>query len=56
MKDESRYFLDALEQRILVFDGGFGTQVHTFNLTLKDYNGLENCTEVLNLSRPDVVR
>jgi len=56
MIDESRYFLNALDQRILVFDGGFGTQVHTFDLSIKDYQGLENCTEVLNLSRPDVVR
>ena len=56
MKNNSNAFMDALEQRILVFDGGMGTQVHTFDLSLKDYRGLENCTEILNLSRPDVIR
>jgi len=48
-------FLDALSERILVFDGGMGTQIHTFNLPVADFNGLENCSEVLNLTRPDVV-
>jgi 5-methyltetrahydrofolate--homocysteine methyltransferase len=33
-----------------------GTSVHTFDLPLSDYQDLENCTEVLNLTRPDVVR
>jgi 5-methyltetrahydrofolate--homocysteine methyltransferase len=49
-------FTDALEDRILLFDGGMGTQIHTFNLPLSDYRGLENCSEVLNLTRPDVIR
>jgi 5-methyltetrahydrofolate--homocysteine methyltransferase len=48
--------LDALEDRVLVFDGGMGTQIQGFNLPLKDYNGLENCSEILNLTRPDVIR
>ena len=48
-------FKDALKNRILVFDGGMGTQIHTFDLPLSDYNGLENCSEVLNLTRPDVI-
>ena len=33
-----------------------GTQIQGFNLPLKDYNGLENCSEILNLTRPDVIR
>jgi len=49
-------FLQALEQRILVFDGAMGTNVHCYELPLSDYNGLENCTEILNLTRPDVIR
>jgi 5-methyltetrahydrofolate--homocysteine methyltransferase len=48
-------FLDALADRILLFDGGMGTQLHTFNLPLSDYNGLENCSEILCYTRPDVV-
>ncbi|MFZ5480739.1 MAG: methionine synthase [Myxococcota bacterium] len=48
-------FLDALADRVLIFDGGMGTQLQGFNLPLSDYNGLENCSEVLNFTRPDVV-
>lgn len=48
--------LDALSERILLCDGGTGTSVHTHNLTVKDYWGHENCTEILVRSRPDVVR
>ncbi len=49
-------FLEALERRVLVFDGAMGTSVHTYDLPLSDYRGLENCTEVLCDTRPDVVR
>jgi len=49
-------FLRALEERVLVFDGAMGTNVHRYELPLSDYNGLENCTEILNLTRPDVIR
>jgi 5-methyltetrahydrofolate--homocysteine methyltransferase len=48
-------FLNALDDRVLIFDGGMGTQLQGFNLPLSDYNGLENCSEILNLTRPDVV-
>ncbi len=48
-------FLDALNDRILLFDGGMGTQLHGFDLPLSDYQGLENCSEILCYTRPDVV-
>jgi 5-methyltetrahydrofolate--homocysteine methyltransferase len=48
-------FLRALDERILVLDGAMGTSVHAFDLPLSDHRGLENCTEILCLSRPDVV-
>lgn len=48
-------FTAALDDRILLFDGGMGTQLHSFDLPLSDYRGLENCSEILNLSRADVV-
>jgi len=51
---ESR-FLDVLQERVLIFDGAVGTNLHRCNLPLSDYRGLENCLEVLNLARPDVV-
>ena len=48
--------LEALERRVLVLDGAMGTQIHRLGLDLqRDYQGRENCPEVLNLTRPDVV-
>ena len=49
-------FLDALRERVLIFDGAMGTQLHAAGLSLDDYWGQENNSEVLNLSRPDIVR
>jgi 5-methyltetrahydrofolate--homocysteine methyltransferase len=47
--------LDILKERVLVLDGAMGTTLHLRNLPLSDYDGLENCSEVLVLTRPDVV-
>jgi 5-methyltetrahydrofolate--homocysteine methyltransferase len=50
-------FLDALRERILLCDGGTGSRVQSMTLDVeRDYLGLENCTEVLVKSRPDIVR
>ncbi len=49
--------LEALQQRVLLCDGGFGSRIQSMALdTARDYWGQENCTEILTLSRPDVVR
>ena len=49
--------LDHLSERVLLCDGAMGTQVQSRELDLEaDFLGQENCTEVLNKSRPDVVR
>ena len=49
--------LDHLADRVLLCDGGMGTQVQSMNLSAEvDYQGHENCTVILCLSRPDVVR
>jgi 5-methyltetrahydrofolate--homocysteine methyltransferase len=51
------HLLDALKDRVLLCDGGMGSRVQALTLDVdKDYWGKENCTEVLNLSRPDLVR
>src|ERR1043166_5470475 len=49
-------FLQALAERVLIFDGAMGTQIHAAGLTLDDFWGQENNSEVLNLSRPEVIR
>ncbi len=48
--------LDALTDRILVADGAMGTMLHAADLTLDDFDGLEGCNEILNVTRPDTVR
>ena len=49
-------FLEALKQRVLVCDGAMGTSIHTFTLDVeRDFAGLENCSEILNQTRPDVI-
>jgi 5-methyltetrahydrofolate--homocysteine methyltransferase len=48
-------FLDALKDRIIVFDGAMGTNIQTKNLTPDDFHGLDGCNEYLVLSRPDVI-
>ncbi|WP_298183409.1 methionine synthase [Saccharomonospora sp.] len=48
-------FLAELERRVLVADGGMGTALQEFDLTLDDFAQLEGCNEILNETRPDVV-
>jgi 5-methyltetrahydrofolate--homocysteine methyltransferase len=51
------HLLDALRDRVLLCDGGMGSRVQALTLdTEKDYWGRENCTDILSLSRPDLVR
>ncbi|QKV72595.1 methionine synthase [Amycolatopsis sp. Hca4] len=49
-------FLDALRTRVLVADGAMGTALQAHDLSLDDFGGLEGCNEILNVTRPDVVR
>ncbi|WP_158883930.1 methionine synthase [Amycolatopsis anabasis] len=48
--------LDALASRVVVADGAMGTALQAHDLTLDDFSGLEGCNEILNVTRPDVVR
>lgn len=48
-------FLAFLQDRIMIFDGGMGTQIHLADLTMADYENQENFNEVLNITRPDVI-
>ncbi|MEM9789006.1 MAG: homocysteine S-methyltransferase family protein, partial [Planctomycetota bacterium] len=51
-------FVDTLKQRVLFLDGAMGTSIHSIeDLDLeRDYLGRENCTEVLLLTRPEVIQ
>ncbi|MTD56812.1 methionine synthase [Amycolatopsis pithecellobii] len=48
--------LDALATRVVVADGAMGTALQAHDLSLDDFAGLEGCNEILNVTRPDVVR
>jgi len=51
------HLLDALRDQVLLCDGGMGSRVQALTLDVeRDFWGKENCTEVLNLSRPELVR
>jgi len=41
---------------VIVADGAMGTMLQAADLSLDDFQGLEGCNEILNVSRPDVVR
>ena len=46
----------ALATRVVVVDGAMGTMLQTANPTLDDFQDHEGCNEILNVSRPDIVR
>jgi 5-methyltetrahydrofolate--homocysteine methyltransferase len=50
-------FLDLVRERVVVYDGAFGTYVQTLELSADDFGGpeLEGCNEILCLTRPDVI-
>ena len=48
--------LDAAAQRAIVLDGATGTGIQTMDLPLSDFDGLEGCNEILNLSCPQAVQ
>jgi 5-methyltetrahydrofolate--homocysteine methyltransferase len=49
--------LDALKSHTLLCDGAMGSQVQAMDLSVEvDYLNCENCTEILNTSRPDLVK
>jgi 5-methyltetrahydrofolate--homocysteine methyltransferase len=48
--------LTALAGRVLIADGAMGTMLQAADLSLDDFQGHEGCNEVLNVTRPEVVR
>jgi 5-methyltetrahydrofolate--homocysteine methyltransferase len=49
-------FRDALKKKVLIFDGAMGTSIHTYNLSLDDYGGRENCPEILVDTKPEIIQ
>ncbi|AZQ70890.1 methionine synthase [Streptomyces luteoverticillatus] len=47
---------EALATRVVVADGAMGTMLQAQDPTLEDFQQLEGCNEILNITRPDIVR
>ena len=53
----ARNYLDAVRERVVIFDGATGTNIQLRDLSADDFGGpaLEGCNEVLVDTRPDVI-
>jgi 5-methyltetrahydrofolate--homocysteine methyltransferase len=49
-------FLQTVQDRVVFYDGAMGTNIQLRQPTLDDFWGKENCSEILVLSRPDIIR
>ncbi|MEV0263383.1 methionine synthase [Streptomyces sp. NPDC050617] len=47
---------EALASRVVVADGAMGTMLQAQDPSLEDFQNLEGCNEILNITRPDIVR
>ena len=56
-RDGARGLGAILGRRVLLLDAAMGSQVQAMDLdTARDFQGCENCTEILNRTRPDIMR
>ncbi len=55
MRETPNILRKALSERVLIADGAMGTMLQAANPSMDDFQGLEGCNEVLNISRPDIV-
>src|SRR3954465_14699071 len=49
-------FLKSVAERVVIYDGAMGTSIQKHTLSVDDYWGKEGCSEILVLSKPDVIR
>src|SRR5689334_23958614 len=56
-KYTNRKYLDALEKKVLVFDGAMGTSLQNQHLTAEHFGGekLNGCNDYLVISYPEAV-
>ena len=47
---------NELSRRVVVADGAMGTMLQERDPSLDDFEGHEGCNEILNVTRPDIVR
>jgi 5-methyltetrahydrofolate--homocysteine methyltransferase len=49
-------FLQTVRERVVIYDGAMGTSIQKFQPTVDDYWNKEGCSEILVLSRPDIIK
>ncbi len=49
-------FLQAVLERVVIYDGAMGTNIQFRNPSVDDFWGKEGCNELLVLSRPDIIK
>lgn len=42
--------------QVILLDGGMGTLIQRYNLTIDDFDGLEGLNEILNLTHPEIIK
>lgn len=47
---------ETLTERVVIVDGAMGTMLQAQNPTLEDFQGHEGCNEILNVSKPEMVK
>jgi len=48
--------LEAISTRVVVADGAMGTMIQEAEPSLEDFQQLEGCNEILNVTRPDIIK
>jgi 5-methyltetrahydrofolate--homocysteine methyltransferase len=54
--DPQQTLRNALAERVVIADGAMGSMLQGSPATLDDFAGHEGCNEILNVTRPDIVR
>ena len=54
----NRKFLDAIQNRVIVFDGAMGTSLQSLNLSAADFGGerTSGCNDYLVISAPEIIK
>ena len=56
LPERSATLLRELKERVIIADGAMGTMIQDAAPTLDDFQGLEGCNEILNVTRPDIIK
>ena len=51
----SEALMKEMDARVIIADGAMGTMLQDAAPTMEDFQGLEGCNEILNVTRPDII-